>query len=111
MSLREIFEFTLQTIDRKRLLVPVPWPVARAQGMILGLLPKPLLTSDQVELLKRDNVVSPEAVAERRTLQGLGITPRGIEAIVPAYLYRYRRAGQFTVPAEKPKEITDPNGA
>ena len=111
MSLREIFEFTLQTIDRKRLLIPVPWPVARVQGMILGLLPKPLLTSDQVELLKHDNVVSSEAVNERRTLQGLGITPRGIEAIVPAYLYRYRKAGQFTVPAEKPKDIADLNGA
>ncbi|WP_368904435.1 complex I NDUFA9 subunit family protein [Taklimakanibacter lacteus] len=107
MTLREIFEFTLQTIGRKRLLVPVPWPVARVKGMILGLLPKPPLTSDQVELLKSDNVVSAEATHERRTLQGLGITPRGIEAIVPAYLYRYRKAGQFSGTGEKPKEITD----
>jgi hypothetical protein len=67
--------------------------------MILELLPKPLLTTDQVELLKTDNVVSAEAAAERRTLQGLGITPRGIEAIVPSYLYRYRKAGQFSAPA------------
>ncbi len=64
--------------------------------MILGLLPKPLLTADQVELLKTDNVVSEAAVRERRTLEGLGIAPRGIEGIVPSYLYRYRRAGQFT---------------
>lgn len=111
MSLREIFEFTLQTIGRKRLLVPVPWQVARVQGMILGLLPKPLLTSDQVELLKHDNVVSAEATNQQRTLQGLGITPRGIEAIVPSYLYRYRKAGQFSGTGEKPKEIVDPNGA
>ncbi len=99
MTLREIFEFTLHTIGRKRLLVPVPWPVARVQAMVLGLLPKPMLTTDQVELLKSDNVVSPEAANERRTLQGLGITPRGIEAIVPSYLYRYRKAGQFSAPA------------
>ena len=106
-SFRELLEFTLRTVGRKRLLVPVPWPVARIQGMILGLLPRPLLTTDQVELLRQDNVVSKEATSERRTLQGLGITPRGIEAIVPAYLYRYRKAGQFSPPAEKSKEIVD----
>ncbi|WP_119275274.1 complex I NDUFA9 subunit family protein [Taklimakanibacter deserti] len=99
MSFRELMEFTLQTVGRKRLLVPLPWPVARVQAMILELLPKPLLTTDQVELLKTDNVVSAEATAEHRTFEGLGITPRGIEAIVPAYLYRYRKAGEFSAPA------------
>jgi uncharacterized protein YbjT (DUF2867 family) len=99
MSFRELIEFTLRTVGRKRLLVPLPWPVARIQAKILELLPKPLLTTDQVELLRSDNVVSAEATAERRTLQGLGITPRGIEAIVPSYLYRYRKAGQFSAPA------------
>ena len=107
ISFREILEFILRTTGRKRLLVPVPWPVARLQGMILGLLPRPLLTADQVELLKTDNVVSKEAAGERRTLQGLGITPRAIEAIVPAYLYRYRKAGQFSPPTEMNKEIVD----
>ncbi|MFZ5674064.1 MAG: complex I NDUFA9 subunit family protein [Pseudomonadota bacterium] len=106
-TFRDLLDFTLRTIGRKRLLVPVPWPVARVQGMIMGLLPKPLLTSDQVELLKHDNVVSAEAVSEGRTLQGLGIIPRGIEAIVPAYLYRYRKAGEFSGTGEKPKEIAD----
>ena len=60
------------------------------------LLPKPLLTTDQVEMLKTDNVVSADAVKERRTLAGLGISPDGIEAQVPSYLYRFRKAGQFT---------------
>lgn len=106
-SFRDLLDFTLQTIGRKRLLVPVPWPVARIQGMIMGLLPKPLLTSDQVELLKHDNVVSADALRDGRTLQGLGITPRGIEAIVPSYLYRYRKAGEFSGTGEKPKEIVD----
>jgi NADH dehydrogenase len=99
MSFRELIEFTLRTVGRKRLLVPLPWPVARMQAMILELLPKPLLTTDQVALLRSDNVVSAEAAAERRTLEGLGITPRGTEAIVPSYLYRYRKAGQFSAPA------------
>ncbi len=53
------------------------------------------MTGDQVELLRRDNVVSEAAKAEARTLQGLDITPRAIEAIVPSYLYRYRKTGQY----------------
>jgi uncharacterized protein YbjT (DUF2867 family) len=96
LSFKQILEFTLRTIGRKRLLVPVPWSIAKLQAQVLGLLPKPLLTTDQVELLKTDNVVSGQAKQERRTLEGLGITATDIEAIVPSYLYRYRKAGQFT---------------
>jgi hypothetical protein len=58
-------------------------------------MPKPLLTPDQVELLRVDNVVSEAANSEMRTLQGLGIEPEPIEAIVPSYLWRFRKAGQF----------------
>jgi uncharacterized protein YbjT (DUF2867 family) len=96
MTFKELLEFTLATIGRKRLLVPLPWSIAHLMSIVLGLLPKPLLTPDQVELLKTDNVVSEAAINESRTLAGLGIDPRGIEAIVPAYLYRYRKAGQFS---------------
>jgi NADH dehydrogenase len=103
LSFKQLMQFTLETIGRKRLLVPLPWVVARIQGMILGLLPKPLLTADQVELLKSDNVVSEAAGRERRTFEGLGISPRGIAGIVPSYLYRYRRAGQFTGPSGTPE--------
>ena len=59
------------------------------------MLPKPLLTRDQVLMLKSDNVVSAAAIAEGRTLEGLGLAPASIEAIVPGYLYRFRAAGQF----------------
>ena len=103
LTFKQLMRFTLDTIGRKRLLVPVPWAVARLQGMVLGLLPKPLLTADQVELLKTDNVASEEARRDRRTLEGLGIAPSGIEAIVPSYLYRYRKAGQFTAPKGIPE--------
>jgi NADH dehydrogenase len=58
-------------------------------------MPTPLLTPDQVELLRSDNVVSEEAIAQRRTLQGLGIEPETIEAVVPYYLWRFRKTGQF----------------
>ncbi len=96
VTLREIMEMTTRIMDRKRLMVPVPWPIAVMQGAILQLLPKPLLTMDQVELLRHDNVVSASAEAEGRTLKGLGITPTSMATIVPSYLYRYRKAGQFT---------------
>ena len=103
LTFKQLMQFTLDTIGRKRLLVPVPWAVAKMQAMVLGLLPKPLLTTDQIELLKTDNVVSEEAKSDGRTLKGLGIAASGIEAIVPTYLYRYRKAGQFTAPRGIPE--------
>ena len=97
-SLRQLVSYTLATTGRRRLLLPLPWGLARTLGTVLGMLPRPMLTADQVELLKSDIIVSAEAEAARTTLRGLGIAPEGIEAIVPAYLYRYRKAGQFTQP-------------
>lgn len=97
-TFRELLAYVLEVTGRKRLLVPVPFPVARIMGTVFGLLPNPLLTADQVELLKTDNVVSEAAIADGRILQGLGIEPEPIEAVVPGYLYRYRKAGQFSAP-------------
>lgn len=98
-TFKALLQFTLDTVQRKRLLVPVPWAVAKLMGAALGFLPRPLLTMDQVELLKTDNVVSAAAKAEGRDLAGLGITPRSFTTIVPTYLYRFRKEGQFTVPS------------
>lgn len=95
-SFRQLIEEVLGVVSRKRLLVSVPWWVAKIQGRILGLLPNPMLTADQVELLKTDNVVSEAARREGRTLEGLGITPQATESILPTYLWQYRAAGQFT---------------
>ena len=94
-TFKELMQFVLTTIERKRLLIPIPFFVARMQAMFLQYLPKPLLTPDQVELLRVDNIVSESATAERRTLQGLGIDPEPIEAIVSSYLWRFRKTGQF----------------
>jgi len=58
-------------------------------------LPKPLLTPDQVEMLKHDNVVSEEAKREDRTLEAFGIDPTAIATVVPSYLWRFRKTGQF----------------
>jgi len=95
-TFRELLELVLAITERRRLLLPVPWPIAKMQAAVLGLLPKPLLTLDQVEMLRHDNVVSERAKEEKRTLEGLGVAPQPAGAIVPGYLYRYRKAGQFT---------------
>jgi uncharacterized protein YbjT (DUF2867 family) len=94
-TFRELMEFVLATVERRRLLLPLPFGIARLQAAVLELLPKPPLTRDQVELLRTDNVVSDAARNEGRTLAGLGIAPRSVAAIVPAYLWRFRKAGQF----------------
>jgi NADH dehydrogenase len=94
-TFREIMEFILATIRRRRLLVPVPFGFLKAQALFAQFLPKPPITPDQVELLKYDTVVSDHARCDGRTLEGLGITPETIAAIVPTYLWRFRKTGQF----------------
>ena len=82
---------------RRRMLLPLPFEIAQVQAFFLQFLPKPLLTPDQVELLRADNIVSDAAQAEGRTLKAFGIEPAAMEAIVPGYLWRFRKAGQFRV--------------
>ncbi len=94
-TFKQLMEYVLATIERRRLLVPVPFALARMQAQFLQFLPKPPLTPDQVELLKRDNVVSDDAAREGRTLSAFGIEPTAMEAIVPSYLWRFRKTGQF----------------
>lgn len=103
-TLREIVSYICELTGRKRFIAPLPWQLARIQAgmmefadkMTLGLLPDDLMvTRDQVTLLQTDNVVSQEAQQAGRTLEGLGITPSAYEAIVPSYLWRFRKTGQF----------------
>jgi uncharacterized protein YbjT (DUF2867 family) len=94
-TFKELMQFVLKTIERNRLLLPVPFFAAKIQASFLQFLPKPPLTPDQVELLHIDNVVSDKAIAEGRTLEGFGVEPQPIESIVPSYLWRFRKTGQF----------------
>jgi uncharacterized protein YbjT (DUF2867 family) len=94
-SFKQLMEYVLATTGRRRLLLPLPFSAARMQASFLQLLPKPPLTPDQVELLRADNVVSEAAAREDRTLAGLGIAPEAVEVIVPTYLWRFRKTGQF----------------
>ncbi|HUD86251.1 MAG TPA: complex I NDUFA9 subunit family protein [Xanthobacteraceae bacterium] len=94
-TFKELMEFVLATIQRRRLLVPVPFALLKLQAAVLQFLPKPPLTPDQVELLKRDTIVSENARRDGRSLEGLGIIPESMAAIVPSYLWRFRKTGQF----------------
>lgn len=95
-SFRECLELMLRIIDRKRWLISLPWFVSSVMGKALGWLPSAPITSDQVIMLKSDNVVSEKAVREKRTLEGMGIKPKTMASILPTYLVQYRPHGQFT---------------
>jgi uncharacterized protein YbjT (DUF2867 family) len=93
-SFKELMEMMLVQTEQRRGLVPVPWPVAGLLGsagnLVAGLIPPPI-TSDQVELLKADNVVSGQAPG----LAELGVGATSLEAVLPSYLYTYRKGGQY----------------
>src|ERR1700732_5006745 len=96
LTMREVMEIILATIERHRMLVSLPFGLAKLQALLLQFAPGPLkLTPDQVALLRSDNVVSEPAKAAGLTLEGLGIAPDSLEAIAPQYLWRFRKAGQF----------------
>jgi len=95
-TFHELLEFTLSEAHLQRILLPVPFavaPILGVAGEAMGLVPffAPPITRDQIKLLKRDNVVS----ADAKTIGDLGISPKTVEAIVPAYLVRFRKYGQF----------------
>lgn len=94
-SFKALLEYILAVTNRKRILAPLPFGLAKVQASFLELLPGKLLTVDQVTMLEKDNVVSAAAKAEGRTLEGLGVTPTTYESVVPTYLYSFRKHGQF----------------
>ena len=94
LSYRQVLEYVVKETGRARPLVPVPWPLAALIGAVgdvqsaLIALP-PVLTSDQVKLLRADNVATGPG------LTTLGIEATAIENVVPTYLWRFRNGGQF----------------
>ncbi len=100
-TFKALMELMLQEIQRNRILLPIPFPAAKllavggdvlcaARG-VLALIPPPPITTDQVEMLRIDNVVAPGALG----LANLGVPATAMEPILPTYLYRYRRGGQY----------------
>ncbi len=91
-TFRELMETVLQVTGRRRLLVPVPFAMMEWNGAVLGLAPQPLLTRDQVRLLRTDNTAEHGLPG----LADLGIAPTAVAAVVPGYLAQYRRGGEFS---------------
>jgi NADH dehydrogenase len=99
-TFRELMELLLREIGRRRLLVPIPFWLASVQAWFLeqptrivswiepALAPRPMLTRDQVRLLRADSVPSGQAPG----LAALGIEPTACEVVLPTYLGRFRRA-------------------
>ncbi len=90
-SFKELMEILLSQIKKKRLLLPIPFNIAKFQSYFLQLMPNPILTSDQVEMLKYDNTIS----GSLPTLKDFNITGTTIQSILPKYIYRFRTGGQF----------------
>jgi NADH dehydrogenase len=85
-TFRQLMELVLAETRRRRLLMPVPFALASIEAWFLEKMPEPLLTRDQVKLLRHDNVVGDEALG----LAALGIEPTAAETILPTYLARFR---------------------
>jgi len=93
---RQIVERVLHETMRNNPLIPIPGSLAKLLALPFAILPfAPLLTADQVDLLQVDNVVSAEATRDKRTLQAFGVAPTPLDAILPSYLWRFRKNGQF----------------
>lgn len=93
-TFEELLKLMLRETGRERALIPLPWPVASLIGLVgnvQAVVMPPILTTDQVLLLRRDNVVSAGAAG----LDAFGVEPTAVEAILPTYLWRYRKGGQF----------------
>jgi len=90
-SFKELMEILLTEIKKKRFLVSVPWGLAKFQSYFMQMMPNPLLTPDQVLLLRQNNIVT----GEYPVLKDLGIEGTTIQSILPKYIYRFRTGGQF----------------
>ncbi len=96
VTFRDCMEIVMAETDRQRLLLPLPWFAARAFARLTGWLPGAPLTLDEVRLLENDNIVSQAAIRGKNTLEGIGIAPTAMAAILPTYLWRFRPQGQFS---------------
>jgi len=92
-TFRALMQLMLRLIDRRRCLISLPFPLASLQAALLQVLPTPPLTLDQVRLLRRDNIVDPQA----KSLADLDIVPRSVESLAPVYLDRFRPQGETTI--------------
>jgi uncharacterized protein YbjT (DUF2867 family) len=93
ISLKEILKKLLKLISKKRILIPLPLFMAKMSANLFQLFPKPLLTVDQLKLLKYDNIPS----KKHQTNSDIGVpSTRMFEQEVEKYCYMWREGGQFS---------------
>ncbi|SDG24482.1 complex I NDUFA9 subunit family protein [Pelagibacterium luteolum] len=95
LTMDEIIDRVLEETRRKRLKLPLPFALAKPLASVMSILPKPMLTPDQVVQLGIDNVVSEEAKKQKRTLEAFAIAPTTLDAVLPTYMWRFRKHGEF----------------
>ncbi|MEP3442489.1 MAG: complex I NDUFA9 subunit family protein [Sulfitobacter sp.] len=109
MSFRELMGLMLEVIRRRRLVLNIPFFVAKImafsfdmlEAATLGLVKNPTVTRDQLKNLRNDNVVSEDA----QGLDALGIAPTAMASVLPEYLWRFRPAGQYSEIKESAKNL------
>ncbi|MDC0517991.1 complex I NDUFA9 subunit family protein [Candidatus Pelagibacter sp.] len=102
LTFREILEKLLNLIDKKRLLIPLPLPLAFMSAKLFQLLPKPILTEDQLRLLRHDNIVS----GKYKTNSEIGIpSKRFFDNEVKKYSYMWKEGGQYSTEKYISKQI------
>lgn len=94
-TMRALIERVNVLSMRNRPLVPLAAGLAKPIASLISILPRPLITADQVVRLGIETLVSEKAAKAGRTLAGLGITPTSLDAVLPTYLWRFRRNGEF----------------
>ena len=101
ITFKEVLERLLIQIDKKRFLIPFPLPLAFFSAKIFQLLPNPLLTEDQLRLLKYDNILS----TKYKSNYDIGVpSKRYFDEEVNKYSYMWREGGQFSTKKYNPKE-------
>lgn len=96
LSFHELLKLLLEIIERRRLLLPIPFPLAVVLAACIGWLPNAPFTLDQLRMLHSDSVVTPDAVCQNRDCQFFGIDPYPLGAVLPSYLARFRQSGEFS---------------
>lgn len=91
LTFKEIYQKLFSQTGRKKMLVTLPWGIAKIQGTLMGMLPSPILTADQVLSLKTDTIVGSNSL----TFKELGLVPTSMDTILPSYLFRYKPGGRF----------------
>ncbi|CDO39435.1 3-beta hydroxysteroid dehydrogenase [Bartonella henselae] len=101
ITFQNVLEYILKIIHRKKTILSMPLSAGLFIGGLLGTIGKlplapTLVTASQIRFLQIDNIVSQEAIENGYTLEGVGITPKAMAALLPSYLWRFRPHGQFS---------------